>query len=348
MNSKIITTALIGIGVLGAPAFSATPAPAYGAGQAQAYGAEQAPASGEEQGRPGIVNYVEGGVFIDGRQLNPRQVGNVEVNPGEVLSTGAGKAEMLLTPGVFLRLDDHSAVKMISPDLTRTQVGLENGRAAVEVDEIYPQNDLQILDADVTTQLVKPGFYEFTTNPATAMVFTGKAAVEEGDGKYKTIKDHHEMTLAEGAKEKSVDFNTRDAQDEFYNWSSLRSQYLAEANDQIAGEYAGVAGFDPGWYWDPYMWDYTFIGMGPFWSPFGFGFFPPWGWYGGYWGGGFYHGRFYGHEGFRGRGNFGHAGFRSNGGFRGNGGFHGGGFHGSGFGGGGFGGGGFHGGGGRR
>jgi hypothetical protein len=172
------------------------------------------------------------------------------------------------------------------------------------------------------------------------MVFQGKAIVDEGDGRTKEIKDHHEMTLVANASGKSAGFNTRDAQDDFYNWSDLRSQYLSEANGQIAGQYAGVSGFNPGWYWDPYMWDYTFIGMGPYWSPFGFGFFPPWGWYGGYWGGEFYGGRFYGH-GFRG-------GVRANG-FTGGrtGGFHGGGgFAGGGFGGGGFGGGGFHGGGG--
>ena len=39
-------------------------------------------------------------------------------------------------------------------------------------------------------------------------------------------------------------------------------------------------GFYPGWYWDPYMWDYTFLGWDPFFSPFGWGFYP-WGGYGG-------------------------------------------------------------------
>jgi hypothetical protein len=276
------------------------------------------------------VNYIEGSALLDGRVLNRRDVGRADMEPGEVLSTQTGKAEVLLTPGVFLRLDDNSAVKMISPDLTRTQVEVMKGRAAVEVDQIFPQNDLEIADGGVSTQLVKAGFYEFNASQPTALVFQGKALVNEGDGKYKEIKDHHEMTLVANAKEKSVSFDARDAEDQFYNWSSLRSQYLSEANGQIAGQYAGASGFNPGWYWDPYMWDYTFIGMGPYWSPFGFGFFPPWGWNGGYWGGGFYGGRYYA-GGFRG----GFGGFRG-GGF---GGFRGGGFAG-GFGGGGFGGGG--------
>ena len=68
--------------------------------------------------------------------------------------------------------------------------------------------------------------------------------------------------------------------------SSLRSQYLAEANSQIAGEYAS-AGYGPGWYWNPYGWGYTFIGAGPLYSPFGWGFYP-FGWGGLY--GGWYRG----------------------------------------------------------
>ena len=252
---------------------------------------------------------------------------------GRFSSTGQGKAEILLTPGVYLRLDDQSAVKMVSPDLTPTQVELERGHAAVEVDEIHPQNDLEVIDGGVSTQLVKCGYYEFMAGQPGAvaghpevMVFKGKAEVEEGDGRYTAVKGHHEVALVEGARMRPVKFNAGEAEGPLYNWSSLRSQYLAEANNQIAGEYADVAGFYPGWYWDPYMWDYTFIGMDPFWSPFGFGFYPPW--YG-FYGGGFYGGGFYGrgtHGHIAHGGGFGgHGGFHGGGGFGGGGGFHGGG-----------------------
>jgi hypothetical protein len=293
------TIALVGIGVFCAQVFGAEPA------------------------RPGTVNYVEGAAYLEGRRLNPHDVGNIEMNPGEVLRTGAGRAEILLTPGVFLRLDDNSAVKMISPDITPTQVEVDRGRISVEVDEIYKQNDIEIIDGGVGTHLAKVGYYEFDANHPTALVFNGEAVVDQGDGKYQNVKSHHDVVLVEGAREKPVSFNTHDAQSGLYNWSSLRSQYLAEANNQIAAQYAGVSGFNPGWYWDPDMWDYTFIGMGPYWSPFGFGFYPPWGWYGGYWGGrGFYGGGYRG-GGYRGGGFAGGGGFHGGGG--GGGGFHGGG-----------------------
>jgi hypothetical protein len=337
MIFKFIPIALVSLGALGMSAYGTSQAPQYGGNQAQEYGNNQAQGYGgneapnynaapEQPGsaNPGAVNYVEGSVLLNGNPLNRRDVGLAYLQTGDVLSTQTGRAEILLTPGVFLRLDNNSAVKMVSPDLTKTQVEVEQGRAAVEVDQIFPQNDLEVLDAGVATQMLKPGFYEFNAGQPAALVFEGKAVIRENNGRTVDIKEHHEVRLVANAEEKSSRFDTHNAEDGFYRWSSLRSEYLAEANNQIAGQYAGVNGFAPGWYWDPWMWDYTFVGLGPYWSPFGFGFYPPWGWYGGYWRGGYYGGRYYG------------GGFR--GGFVGGyeGGFHGGeagGFHGGGGGG---------------
>jgi hypothetical protein len=274
------------------------------------------PAAPGEAARPGTVNYVEGAAYLDGSPLSRRSIGSAELDAGHMLTTGNGKAEVLLTPGIFLRVDSNSSVKMISPDLAQTQVALETGRAGVEVDQIFPQNEVQIVDGGVTTQLIKPGYYEFNAAGPRVMVFNGRAEVEVGDNKWEAVKDHHEMALVAGQREKTADFDARPANDELYNWSSLRSQYLAEANNQIAGEYAYGPGVYPGWYWNSGLWGYTFVGPGLYYSPFGWGFYP--------WGG------FYGGWGWYGHGFYGHPFY---GGHFAGGGFYGGGFHGGGFGG---------------
>lgn len=332
MKSKWLTITLLGTAISAGPVFAAAaPQPSYNGGPT-------------EPAHPGTVNYVEGAAFLDGKPLVNKDVGNTTLDEGQQLSTGNGKAELLLTPGVFLRVDDNSTIKMISPGLALTQVDLEKGRAGVEVDEIHDQNDLQIIDSGVTTRLDKKGYYEFNATPdqAAAMVYKGMAKSEVADGKWREIKSGHELALNGGAngqpiaKEKPADFDTH-APDQLYNWSSLRSEYLAEANNEIAGGYPGAA---PGWYWDPYMWDYTFLGPG-FYSPFGWGFYPM-GW-GGWYGGLGWYGR-----GWYGRGPYGHGPYRYGGYNHGvaHGGVYGGGFHGGGMGGGFHGGGG--GGGGRR
>ena len=280
--------------------------------------------------RPGTVNYIEGAAYLNGTQLQNRNVGSAALDPGQVLTTGAGKAEVLLTPGIFLRVDSNSAVKMISPDLTQTQIEVDRGRAAVEVDQIFPQNEVQIMDGGVTTQLMKPGYYEFDGNTPEAMVFKGRAEVQLGDGKWETVKDHHELALvADGPSAKTASFDSKPTNDELYNWSSLRSKYLAEANNQIAGEYTSAPGFYPGWYWDPYMFDYTYLGWSPFFSPFGWGFYPWGGFHGGigFYGRGYYgHGYYGGHPVTAGGGRAFSGGVSAGGGFHGGGGgFHGGG-----------------------
>jgi hypothetical protein len=283
-----------------------------------------APAFGANPARPGTINYIEGSAVVAGQPVSQKSVGTLALDPGQVLSTEQGHAEVLLTPGIYLRLDDDSSVRMISPDLTSTQLALDKGRATVEVDEIHPQNNVQIVDNGVPTQLLKNGLYEFNADNDTARVFSGKAAAREAN-KWVDIKGDHQLTLSADAAQKAQHFGKDSAKDELYTWSSLRSEYLSEANGELAGYYG--AGYAPGWYWDPWFYGYTFIGPYSFYSPFGWGFYPFGYWGGfGYYGRGYYHGGI--HEGFRGGQHF------AGGGLHG-GGFAGGGFHGGGFAGGG-------------
>src|SRR3974390_519291 len=73
---------------------------------------------------PGTLNYVEGQASMGDQSLNSQAVGNAELQSGQVLETGNGKAEILLTPGVYLRLGSNSSVKMVSNSLTNVEVAL--------------------------------------------------------------------------------------------------------------------------------------------------------------------------------------------------------------------------------
>jgi FecR protein len=252
-----------------------------------------APVFGANPARPGTINYVEGSALLAGQPVTQKSVGTLALDPGQVLSTEQGHAEILLTPGIYLRLDDDSSVRMISPNLTSTQLALDKGRATVEVDEIHPQNDVQIIENGVPTQLLKTGLYEFNAGNGTASVFDGKATAHEGSKRI-DIKGDRQLALSEDLSAKPQHFDKNASKDELYNWSSLRSEYLAEANSELSGYYPAT-GYAPGWYWNPWFYGYTFIGPYPFDSPFGWGFYP-FGYYGfgGYYGRGSYGRGFYG------------------------------------------------------
>jgi hypothetical protein len=297
--------------------------------------------------RPGTLNYMEGQASIEGRAVTSNSVGNTVLEPGQYLSTANGKAEVLLAPGIFLRLGDNSTIQMVSPDLTKTEVKIEQGRANIEVDQLYKQNVILIDMKTGQTQLLRNGLYAFDAGSSTVRVFDGKAAVYPGADlqasvKPIDVKGGRQLALTgEPAKPQKFDKDQAQAQDPLYRWSSLRSEYLGQANVDLAEQYAGASGFYPGWYWAGGPYGYTWLpGNGLFWSPFGYGFYSPWYLYGG----GFLYGRF-GHgfypyggvyrgghpiAGFRGHSSSGFQGARGGavGGFHGGaigGGFHGGG-----------------------
>lgn len=296
---------------------------------------------------PGTLNYVEGQASINSQPLNSNSIGSAVLAPGQTITTEQGKAEVLLTPGVFLRLGDASAVKMISPSLTDTEVAVQRGEATVEVADIYEQNQLIVDEGGSSTRLLKNGLYDFDADQGAVRVFSGEALLHDRSQQIK-IKGGHQVVLG-ADRLKARGFDKTSYEGDLYQWSSLRSSYLAEANVDEAPLYANAGWYGPGWigtgwYWDPWFDCYTFLpGDGFFYSPFGWGFYSPIGFYGAPWA---FRGHYPHHFDPHGPAlalRYGHAfaggGFHGGEGLHGGGGFHGGGFGGGGFhGGGGFGG----------
>jgi FecR protein len=262
------------------------------------------PAWGADSSRPGTaypgtLNYVEGQASIGSQSLSSKSIGTAQIEAGQTLATGQGKAEVLLTPGVFLRLGDNSAMKLISPGITDTDVELQRGEATVEVTEIHPENRLVIDESGGSARLVKTGFYDFDASQQQVRVFEGEALVQAGNSdKQIKVKGGHEVDLnADNVKSHGFDKKTYESSG-LYNWSSLRSAYLAEANADVAPSYVANGWYGPGWigagwYWDPWFSSYTFLpGDGIFYSPFGWGFYSPfwaYNYFGGFYGPHYFH-----------------------------------------------------------
>jgi len=266
------------------------------------------PAWGSIPPPPGTVNYIEGQATIGAEALTEQSVGSAKLAAGQSLLTENGRAEILLTPGIFLRLDNHSSLQMISPGLADTIMTLQKGRAMLEVADIRPENNIRVAENGSSTQLLKAGLYEFDADRRVIRVFDGKAVVQTA-GQQIEFKGGHQLTLNAAEKLKARKFDKKASTDDFYRWASLRSSYLAEANVDAARTYAGSPGWSAGgwyangwygngWYWDPWFDAYTFIpGDGIFFDPFGWGFYSPWMVYGApYFGFGSGYGRGYYHH----------------------------------------------------
>jgi len=227
--------------------------------------------------QPGALNYVEGQAKIGDQVVTSKSVGSTALNAGDVLSTGNGRAEILLTPGIFMRVGKNSAVRMDSPELTNTRVELLRGEAMVEADLLHKEDHVIVAERGATTELEKKGVYDFDADNGTVRVFDGQANVQEAD-KHVELKKGKEALVEQPLQSQKFDHDSAVASDPLYNWSKLRSEYLAEATAGTAQTYIvdGGGWYGAGWYWNPYWSMYSFVpGDGFFYSPFGWGLYSP-------------------------------------------------------------------------
>ncbi len=218
---------------------------------------------------PDTLSFVQGTVLLDGNRMAQSNVGNTELSEGQELRTRTGKAEVMLNPGVFLRLNDRSEAKMVAE--SPTQVEVQRGEIGIEVDAIESPSVLQVIDDGVTTQLLKKGYYEFNANSPMVKVFSGQAEVHTRKGAWKAVKPQQEMALASDSQAESRKFQPNPNEDQLMAWSRMRHQNMMAANQQYGsyypyGEYGwGGPGWGPGWG----------MGWGPRW---GMGMGMGWGW----------------------------------------------------------------------
>jgi len=223
--------------------------------------------------RSGMVNYVEGGVHIAGSPVKLDGAIFPEVKIGQTLSTEAGHAEILLTPGVFLRLDRNSSFRMVANKLTDTQVEILKGSALVEVDEILKDNHIAVKMGDSSTVLTKNGLYHFNADAGQIRAFDGKAQVSAASNSTE-LKGGRTLLVANSLTPDK--FNKNKSKDELYLWSEQRDYRLALANISAARGIKTNSYTSSMWAWDPWLSMYTFLPRsGRVYSPYGFSWYSP-------------------------------------------------------------------------
>lgn len=221
--------------------------------------------------RSGMVHYVEGRVLIAGKTVESKFGNFPEVKENQELKTEDGRAEVLLTPGVFLRLGENSAFRMITNRLVDTRVEFLSGSIIVEADDLLKDNSVTVAVKDASVHLRKRGLYRFDSEPFQLRVYDGLAEVAAGG---KTI-EVREGKLARFDGEVALEkFDTKTG-DALNRWSRRRAEYLAMANVSAAKSMrdSGYTMYSGLWRWNPYFGMFTFIpGRGTIYSPYGFRF----------------------------------------------------------------------------
>jgi hypothetical protein len=179
--------------------------------------------------RSAVVHYFEGSVSIDGRALENRFGRFYDIKDGSELRTEDGRAEVLLTPGVFLRVDRNSAIRVRSNRPKDTRVEFGGGSASVEVPDGAPAGAVSILYKDYQVRFRTVGTYRIDSAPAELRVEKGKAEVATGG---------HSIVAAEGQSAPfAVPLQARAArtsEDSFDLWATDRNESIVADNAAAA------------------------------------------------------------------------------------------------------------------
>ena len=109
--------------------------------------------------KAGLVNDVKG-------LTNVKRMQMVEANL-PVRTGPAGFAELLLTPGSYLRLGPNAEVVLDNVDLTNVALHVNAGQAMVEVIEITSETPIRVTTGQTTVNLREPGIFRFRDGVAT-------------------------------------------------------------------------------------------------------------------------------------------------------------------------------------
>jgi hypothetical protein len=257
--------------------------------------------------KAGVINFTEGDVTYERGSDTKMLVVGDELMAGDVVKTGTnGYAEILLSPGSYLRLSPDAEFSFADTSIDKLRLQLMRGSAIVEVAVI---DGLKGTIATITTPkatfaIVRGGLYRFNVRAdgssealvrkgrivilepiASAGVNTKTATVPKADGEIKitgALVKEGSKAFIEGDTIAIASLDKK-AQDSFDIWSKDRAKALIAANRTLPKRVGGAGVlstlisnlFYGGiWLYDPFLRCHLFL-------PSLYGFYSPYGW--GYW-----------------------------------------------------------------
>ncbi len=223
----------------------------------------------------GVVNYFEGAVSIGGAPLQSQFGRFPEIPEGIELRTTKGRAEVLLGPGVILRVAEDTVIKLLSSGLTDTRVEVLSGTAIMEAKDPLPGNALIMMYRKWQMRIPKQGTYRIDSIPEQLRVYNGDVEVWAAQGEPVTVKAGETLSLADLLV---PELTLGPPGDAFNEWAFKRSEAVAADNAtaaQIVDDPAlypnlsdGLA--SAGYTYFPPTIGYPYMGYGTYatWSPY--------------------------------------------------------------------------------
>jgi hypothetical protein len=231
--------------------------------------------------RSGLINFSEGEVFLNGAPVEQKAGKFPELREGSELRTDAGRAEVLLTPGMIVRVGPDSSISMLSASLIDTRVEFRRGSAVIEVSQDPDGTKSRIVYRDYQILFPKRGSFRIDSMPREFRVLDGEAEVT-----YLTencsLKKDQKVSLYGGLEAETLHRSISDGLDE---WSMRRDTQL-QADNPPPGDLNGDPNaLDPGFSLAPFAgMPYYSTPVSTYGSAYNYlpGYIPPFNTYGSY------------------------------------------------------------------
>lgn len=219
----------------------------------------------------GVVNMIEGDVALKRDKSDwDRLITNDDLRAGDTVKTGAdGRAEILLTPGCYLRLAENTEFVLSDLSMSSLVIKVLKGSAIVEASAL--EGPLTIKTPKTDFSIIRVGLYRFNIEA------DGKPEVAVRKGRVVVgntiIKGDKKATIENGSP--FVMALDKKAVDSFDAWSKDRAQSLIAVNKRLSNrtiKRSLMTGFVTNvWIRDSACGCYTFL-------PYTGGFSSPYGW----------------------------------------------------------------------
>jgi len=235
--------------------------------------------------KAGGVNYTEGRVVIARHEGKSGQLmKGDDIQIGDTVATGTdGRAEILLNPGSYMRVDTETEFSFLSTALDDLKLKLNSGSAIFEV---IADDDFKVSVQTPKTlvDLTRSGVYRIdVTADGGAKVSVTKGAAFVGNEKAQ-VKAGRFATVGDGAA--AIAKFDRDERDSLDTWSRDRAKELTKINSGLqrtALRNSLLSSFGQNgwnmydsfglWIFDPFRTSWCFMPFGYGWgSPYGFGY----------------------------------------------------------------------------
>jgi hypothetical protein len=174
--------------------------------------------------RSGVVYYLDGSVYLNDQPLESRMGKFPSMPQGAELRTAQGHAEVLLTPGVFLRMGENSSIRMLSNDLANTRVELETGSAIVDSSDPASGTAVTLIFRSWQVSSADAGTYRIDSDPPRVWVLKGDADVVTGEKRPVAVAEGMDLPLTAALRPEDSSTQPTDSLSE---WAKGRGDSIA-------------------------------------------------------------------------------------------------------------------------